>query len=279
MKKSTRKNINKLLHRVFKVVSNKQQRARIVTRISQLFVDPQNSVEYDETFNMYWQVHKGIYLQINEAPIFDFTYQQYADRIEAMFCRAYPLKPNDVIVDLGAGIGGELHFYNERMEGKGHIYAIEASPDSFQKLNKLVQKNKLPLVSTHHLAITAENGSVWIEETDAYKANQINSKQSGIEVTGLTLDEFVKQQGINKIDLLKVNIEGAEQLIIEGMEQSVHLIENFAISCHDFLFKEETQIKETVSEFFKANGFEVTEINTGNKYIDSWIYGKRFSQY
>ena len=277
MKKSTRKTLNRILHQVFKVVTNKHKRARITTKVSKLFVDKNNSVEYDEDFNMYWQLHKGKCLQIHEKPVFDFSYDKYNDRIDAMFCRLYDVKPNDTIVDLGAGIGGELHFYDERMESQGHVYAIEASPDSYRKLNKLVQKNKLQNVTTYNIAITATNGSVWIEETDAYKANQINSKQSGKEVPGLTLDDFVKQQGITRIDLFKVNIEGAEEQIINGMESSVNIINNFAISCHDFLFEEETQIRKTVKDYFQSKGFEVTEINTGNKYIDSWIYGKRKS--
>lgn len=277
MKKSTRKNLNRILHQVFKVVKDKHKRAKIATRVSKLFVDKNNSVAYDESFNMYWQLYKGKCLQIHEKPIFDFSYDKYNERIDAMFCREYSVQPNDIIVDLGAGIGGELHFYDERMQSKGHIYAIEASPDSYHKLNKLVQKNQLQNVSTYNLAITATNGSVWIEETDAYKANQINSRQSGKEVPGLTLDDFVAKEGIKQIDLFKVNIEGAEEQIIKGMDASVNIIQNFAISCHDFLFEEETNIRETVKTYFQSKGFEVTEINTGNKYIDSWIYGKRMS--
>lgn len=277
MKKSTRKNLNRILHQVFKVVKDKHKRAKITTKVSKLFVDKNNSVVYDEDFNMYWQVYKGKCLQIHEKPVFDFSYDKYNERIDAMFCRAYSVKPNDVIVDLGAGIGGELHFYDERMQSQGHIYAIEASPDSYHKLNKLVQKNQLQNVSTYNLAITATKGSVWIEETNAYKANQINAKKSGKEVLGITLDDFVAKEGIKQIDLFKVNIEGAEEQIIKGMDASVHIIQNFAISCHDFLFEEETNIRETVKTYFQSKGFEVTEINTGNKYIDSWIYGKRMS--
>ena len=93
----------------------------------------------------------------------------------------------------------------------------------------------------------------------------------------MTFDDFIEENNIDRIDLFKVNIEGAEMQIIKGMDKHIQLIENFAISCHDFLFQEETHIRETVSEFFKSKGFEVSEINTGNKYIDSWIFGKRIT--
>ena len=91
----------------------------------------------------------------------------------------------------------------------------------------------------------------------------------------MTLDEFVDIHKITKINLLKMNIEGAELQVIKGMTTSVDLVDNFAISCHDFLFKEVTTIKETVKSFFEKNGFVVEEIQTGDKYIDSWIFGRR----
>ena len=93
MKKSTRKTLNRILHQVFKVVTNKHKRARITTKVSKLFVDKNNSVEYDEDFNMYWQLHKGKCLQIHEKPVFDFSYDKYNDRIDAMFCRLYDDSP------------------------------------------------------------------------------------------------------------------------------------------------------------------------------------------
>ena len=40
-------------------------------------------------------------------------------------------------------------------------------------------------------------------------------------------------------------------------------------------FEEDKRIKQTITTFFEKNNFQIEEIHTGNKYIDSWIFGKR----
>ncbi|MEP0263913.1 FkbM family methyltransferase [Dokdonia sp.] len=276
MNRILKKNTNRVLNFIFRTVKDYHKRARIVTRVSKLYINKNNVVEYDDTFGMYWQKHNKTYLQIDKKPIYDFSLHKYEKRFDSMFGRKYNIKKGDVIIDLGAGIGAELPFYYNRMEKEGHIYAIEASRDSFLKLEKFHKMNFFNKnISLHHIAISDKPGTVWIEETTMYKANQINSEKKGLEVKALTLDEFVEEHNITTIDLLKMNIEGAELQVIQGMAVSVKLVENFAISCHDFLFEEETNIKETIKSFFENNGFKVEEIDTGNKYIDSWIFGKR----
>ena len=276
MNKILKKNLNRVLNRLYRVVKTKHRRGVIATGVSKAFVNTKNSVKYDEAFDMYWQVHGNTFLQIDQNPIYDFSYAKYEKRFKTMFCRKYDVKKGDVVIDLGAGIGAELPFYCSRLLNEGTVYAIEASRDSYTKMERLCKTNAYgDNVSLHHLAISDTAGTVWIEETDLYKANQINKSKKGIEVKAMTLDEFVDIHKITKINLLKMNIEGAELQVIKGMTTSVDLVDNFAISCHDFLFKEVTTIKETVKSFFEKNGFVVEEIQTGDKYIDSWIFGRR----
>lgn len=276
MNKTIKKTINRFLNLLFRIVKNKKKRARITTFISKLLVHKKNSLEYDVQYDMYWQKHGDLYLQIEKHHTYDFSYKKYKDRFYGLFCRKYNVKEGDIVLDIGAGVGGELPFYASLIGKSGFVYAIEASPDSFKKLEALCEKNHYTKnVSPFCLAISDTMGSVWIEETNMYRANQINQSQKGIEVKSLTLDAFVQKHKIQKIDLLKMNIEGAELQVIKGMESSIHLVENFAISCHDFLFEEETNIKETITSFFEKNNFQVEEIHTGNKYMDSWIFGKR----
>ena len=59
------------------------------------------------------------------------------------------------------------------------------------------------------------------------------------------------------------------------MKESIKLIENIAVSCHDFLFKENKKIKESLVGFFQENDFEIYYNNTGNTVTDSWIYAKK----
>ena len=211
-------------------MKNKKTRASIVTLISKIFINRKNNLEYDAQFDTYWQKHNDTYLQIDHRPIYDFSYKRYEKRFYSMYCRKYVVKTGDVIVDLGAGVGAELPYYIPLIGEEGHVYAIEASPDSFKKMQELSKRNQYTNnnISLFCLAISDAPGSVWIEETTSYRANQINKDHKGIEVEALTLDAFVEKQGIKKINLLKMNIEGAEIHVIKGMDASIHLVENFA---------------------------------------------------
>lgn len=115
-----------------------------------------------------------------------------------------------------------------------------------------------------------------MEEQDNYRINQINDQFKGVEISSFTLDNFVREKEISIINFLKVNIEGAEYDMVDGMQESIEIIENLAISCHDFLAdNEDEKIKNKIVKFLEKNNFEIYFRETGDKVLDSWIYGKK----
>jgi len=62
------------------------------------------------------------------------------------------------------------------------------------------------------------------------------------------------------VDLLKMNIEGAERLAIEGLAGVIEKTRYVCICCHDFLAaqgaSEEMRTKSTIVEFLRSKGFE-----------------------
>jgi FkbM family methyltransferase len=65
--------------------------------------------------------------------------------------------------------------------------------------------------------------------------NARRNSRGAHRVPSVTLDHLVAQYGIEQIDLLKVNIEGGEQQAFAGMLQTIDLVRNVAVSCHDFI--------------------------------------------
>jgi FkbM family methyltransferase len=55
-----------------------------------------------------------------------------------------------------------------------------------------------------------------------------------LQVLLKSLDELIQDHGVDRIDLLTVNIEGAERDALRGMDRGWHLIRHAAITCHDF---------------------------------------------
>ena len=275
MKKYIRRFVEGILNSIVFMLPTKKGKASFLSFISGLLIQPRNVIEYDSNYDMYWLKSMGNYLFMVKKPYFYFSKAKLFKGIKKVACKYYVPNKGDVVVDIGAGIGTETLFFKEHIQAEGKIYSIEASKASHEKLVEMCKKNNIDNSENLHLAITDRNQSVWIEETENYQVDALNTNYKGIQVNGVTLDHLVADKQIKKIDFLKVNIEGSELPMIDGMQQSIKIINNIAVSCHDFLFDDDRKIKVTMTKFLIANGFEVFFNTTGNQVVDSWIYGTK----
>jgi len=134
------------------------------------------------------------------------------------------LGPTAVVVDIGANIG----YYSLMAAVKattGQVYSFEPVTKSFQQLNRNISLNKFSSIHTFQVAISDTNG-----HTTIYVSADDNSGMSGMKtaenfsgesetVQCLTLDEAVIQYNLPKIDLIKIDVEGAEINVLQGMQQ------------------------------------------------------------
>ena len=275
MNKLIKSILNSFLRIVFLFIKDNDRKARIYTRLSKILFDKQNNLEYDAFLHGFWLKNSTTYLFFVKKPYFNFSKKNLYRSIHDIYCKNYMPSEGDIIIDLGAGIGTETLYFYEHIGSKGQIYSIEASTDSYIKLVELCKKNGIKNSANHNLAISDTNGKIWMEETEHFEVNRINSEKKGIEIDCCTLDKFVADNKIDKIDFLKVNIEGAELQMIKGMNDSIKKIKNVAISCHDFLFTENKNIRSSVVQFLESNQFKIITNQTGNAVADSWIYGTK----
>jgi FkbM family methyltransferase len=267
--------ISKIILILLLFIKSPRSVAKLYSFFSRWLYDKNNTLEYDERNKLYWCKFKSLYLYAEYKPTFNFSVKKLYRNAEKICCLNYrPLK-NDVIVDVGAGVGTELGYFIEKIGEGGKVFNIEASPSTFHLLNELKVKNNSSNVLNFNIAISNKNGSIWIEENSEHEKARINSSANGTEIKALTLDQFVLNNNINIINFLKVNIEGAEYDMIDGMAESIKITQNIAISCHDFLFDVNDRIRNKVLAFLKENDFTTFENETGHQVVDSWIYGKR----
>jgi FkbM family methyltransferase len=208
-------------------------------------------------------------------PYFDFSEKEIYQRCVNIFCKHCKLENGDTVIDIGAGVGTEVCYFTDQIGTNGNLYNLEASPSSYKTLKTLTEKNRLKNCHNFNLAISNSQEPIWMEEGDNYVVNTVNKEAKGVLIQATTLDQFIVKNSISSIKLLKVNIEGAEFDMIDGMTEAINIIENVAISCHDFLFNKDPLIRDKVVSFLTANQFEIFYENTGNKVLDSWIYGKK----
>ncbi|MBI2798435.1 FkbM family methyltransferase [Candidatus Saccharibacteria bacterium] len=150
------------------------------------------------------------------------------------------LKKNDVVIDLGANVGLHSVYIAKLLKGTGHIYSFEPVPDTYRLMLETLSLNRVDNVSPYMVAMGNKPGKTKMNIFDQkYSAwNTFGKPQFGdhkptksIFVETQKLDGFAKQTKINKIDFLKIDVEGFEKQVLQG---AALLLKNNKISILSF---------------------------------------------
>lgn len=148
------------------------------------------------------------------------------------------IKPGMTIVDIGAHIGYFTRAFSKLTGPSGAVHAFEADPENF----KLLEKNTdfMPNVRRYPLAISDHAGTIDFyhceEKAGCHSALSnlpLNYKMKKINVEAVDLDTALQKAGANRVDFIKIDIEGGETAALKGMkktleQKSVALLIEFA---------------------------------------------------
>ncbi len=194
---------------------------------------------------------------------------------DLLFSRYRP-RAGDVVFDVGAGDGGETLYLASMVGTSGRVVSVEAAPTPFGRLHELVRRNAWPQVTPLHIALTSTPGSVTIsDDPERWVAGNIFEAEGSVEVEGRTFDDVCDSLGIEHVDWVKMNIEGAEKDALRGMERMAPHIQNFTISCHDFLGTEWGRSKDEVLAWLEGHGFNAEMRGEGDFVQQLYVYAWR----
>lgn len=134
------------------------------------------------------------------------------------------IKPGMTILDIGADIGYYTILFAKHAGSKGQVYAFEPIPRAKQYLDKNILMNRFDNVKTFGFALFDKSGKVCLEEPlTKSKINPSKKKLSGndIQVEMKIFDEWKLKEKINNVDLVKLDVEGAELNILRGMKDTL----------------------------------------------------------
>lgn len=180
----------------------------------------------------------------------------------------YTPKPNDIIIDVGAGMGEDSLLFSQLVGEQGKVYSFEAHPHTFLCLNKALTYSHSQNVKPIHAAVSAESGTLQIEDlpSDRWEENSVMttreaSGQKLISVRAIAIDDFELIQQHDSIQFLKMNIEGAEINALQGMSKTLAKVEHACIACHDFLGENSPAMrtKKACVQILLDAGFQVFE--------------------
>jgi FkbM family methyltransferase len=136
-------------------------------------------------------------------------------------------KEADIVVDIGAHVGKYTIIASKMVGSKGKVIAIEAHPVNYDTLKQNIVINKLTNVISLNYAVHSKETMVKLYESGQEEGftiyNTIMSErtitprnQKYIEVKANTLDSLLLQNGINQVNWIKIDVEGAEYEVLKG---------------------------------------------------------------
>lgn len=155
--------------------------------------------------------------------------------------RYYEVRKGDVVLDVGGNIGKTAVTFARKAGTDGKVIVLEPDSDIAKALRKNIGE-KLDINNVRVLEVGAWNkkGKIELEE----KKCKMN-----------TIDNIVDDLRIEKIDFLKMDIEGAELEALEGMKETLKKIDNLVIASYHIRNGEPTA--ERVKKFLEKHSFEV----------------------
>src|SRR5574341_529851 len=172
-------------------------------------------------------------------------------------------REGDVVVDIGAHIGRYTVISSKRVGLDGKVIALEAAPDNFDILNRNIRLNGLTNVLPLNCAAYSKQTRLKLYEPSAADSiyNTIMPIRGGlnssyVEVNANTLDAILHANGMEKVDWIKIDVEGAEFEVLKGAAHTLASSGDVTllIEVHDI---QEDNHYNNIVEFLESFGYMV----------------------
>jgi FkbM family methyltransferase len=171
-----------------------------------------------------------------------------------------PTNDPKVIIDLGAHFGDTALYYHARFPN-AKIVAVEPSPENFERL---VQHTKgIPEIISVQAAVGASDGVTTLNLMPGTLGHSVMKRKESdhsVQVSQLSLATLFQQQKLDKADLIKFDIEGAEFNLFSSIKPEDYA--NFYIGEIHFDL-EKVRDAAWIGERFA--GYEKSIVQQGNK--------------
>ena len=163
------------------------------------------------------------------------------------------------MIDAGANIGLTSCYLIDK-ELFSNVYCIEPSIENFEILNyNLYSREQLSVIKKYNKALAGKE-NLRFNLNNNFRSGKdwaisVEENNNGV-VEGITINEIIKENNIETITLLKIDIEGAERFIfdINSDVSFLRKVKIIAIEIHD-----EFNIRDSINSIFKEYNFLIFE--------------------
>jgi len=185
-------------------------------------------------------------------------------------------------LEIGSMDGGDCVLF-KRSFPDSEVYAIEALPENYENIKKIKYINSIQAV------ISSQDENIKFHKKDINGLHGIYDRGSiyGTQVIDMpcfTLERILKENGIEKIDVMKIDVEGATFDVLKGMGNRLNEVKIMHIETESYPFFEGQKLHKDVEELLLNEGFELVQMSqvkineNGFQHDSVWVSSGLVSQ-
>jgi FkbM family methyltransferase len=184
------------------------------------------------------------------------------------------VRPGDIVFDIGANIGAHTLGLAQSVGPTGCVFAFEPTDYAFAKLKRNLSLNPELQMRTHaHQFLLAADLSApcqpeiyasWPLKADI----SVHPKHRGRLVTALhasvnTLDSFVEREGIDRLNLIKIDVDGFEYPVLKGGLRALAKFQPILVmEMSPYVHAEQDQSFEALVALLRDSGYSLQDAST-----------------
>jgi FkbM family methyltransferase len=168
------------------------------------------------------------------------------------------VKKGMTVVDVGANMGWYTLLAARRVGDGGRVISIEPEPTNFSFLSKSVELNQFGHVRLLQECAAREEGTrtLFLELENLGGHSIVLSRGKGsILVRSTTLDATFQELGVKNVDVMKVDVEGADAEVLSGCKRHLSQVTNMMIEYTPESWASEPDLRDRIIDEFEV--FEV----------------------
>ena len=193
------------------------------------------------------------------------------------------IKPDSVVLDVGANVGFWSIPMARHLKGKGCLHAFEPVPGNVRRLRENVRRNSLEnTVHLHEVGLSDQNRALQISlRGDFGSGSETGNAAIVIDSDDLQfrcadihvrrLDDVVNSIGVDRIDFIKADIEGHEDKFLAGAANVICRFRPILyVEINEAYYQRQGRVAATVfGDWLKANSYQSALCKKGKWHFDS----------
>jgi FkbM family methyltransferase len=187
------------------------------------------------------------------------------------------IRPGDTVYDVGASIGIHSTFMAKKAGQSGQVVAFEPEIQSYETLLENIKLNGLDNVMPINIALGDRSQESYLTShggtADFSLTEETSDNKSDQKVTVVHGDDFVREKSLPLPHLVKIDVEGYEYQVIQGLEKTLRNDECSMICCevHPFLLSQGITSTD-VTDLLQSFGFNRIETQPRGKTFHVFCY-------